>query len=149
LLHPILLQLLMWYLLFTEMLPDASEAWQVGSVFLSKGGLNFPIPVWEQGHVWAAIACVAGLMLAWLRRRWARLQFEASGQPRSMFWVPLAIVLAMSVLGWLLGGAPLAALEAAGLTDRAQDVLLLPWKTAMRITGDAITVQHAGQRTEL
>jgi general L-amino acid transport system permease protein len=106
---PILLQLLMWYLLFTEMLPDASEAWQVGSVFLSKGGLNFPIPVWEQGHVWAAIACVAGLMLAWLRRRWARLQFEASGQPRSMFWVPLAIVLAMSVLGWLLGGAPLEA----------------------------------------
>lgn len=34
---PILLQLLMWYLLFTEVLPDASEAWQVGSVFLSKG----------------------------------------------------------------------------------------------------------------
>ncbi len=106
---PILLQLLMWYLLFTEMLPDASEAWQAGSVFLSKGGLNLPIPVWEQGHLWAGIGCVAGLLLAWLRRRWARIQFEATGQPRSMFWVPLAIVLAMSLLGWLLGGAPLEA----------------------------------------
>jgi general L-amino acid transport system permease protein len=52
---------------------------------------------------------VAGLLLAWLRRRWARIQFEATGQPRSMFWVPLAIVLAMSLLGWLLGGAPLEA----------------------------------------
>ena len=31
---PILLQLLMWYLLFTEVLPDAAEAWQVGSVYL-------------------------------------------------------------------------------------------------------------------
>lgn len=106
---PILLQLLMWYLLFTELLPDASEAWQAGSVFLSKGGLNFPIPVWEQGHLWAGIGCLAGLLLAWLRRRWARLQFEATGRPRSMVWVPLAIVLAMSLLGWLLGGAPLEA----------------------------------------
>jgi general L-amino acid transport system permease protein len=43
---PVLLQLLMWYLLFTELLPATDSAWQWGPVFLSKGGLNFPIPVW-------------------------------------------------------------------------------------------------------
>ena len=43
---PVLLQLLMWYLLFTEALPAAAEAWTLGPMFLSKGGLSFPIPVW-------------------------------------------------------------------------------------------------------
>ena len=46
---PVLLQLLMWYLLFTEVLPAATEAWTLGPVFLSKGGLSFPIPVWPVG----------------------------------------------------------------------------------------------------
>jgi general L-amino acid transport system permease protein len=103
---PILLQLLMWYLLFTELLPDASEAVQVGSVYLSKGGFNFPIPIWEQGHLWAGLGLLAGLLLAWLRSRWAQAQFEATGQIRSVFWVPLLIVALMTFLGWLLGGAP-------------------------------------------
>jgi general L-amino acid transport system permease protein len=44
---PVLLQLLMWYLLFTQALPAASEAWTLGPLFLSKGGLSFPIPVWS------------------------------------------------------------------------------------------------------
>ena len=46
---PLLLQLLMWYLLFTELLPDAAQAWQLGSVYLSKGGLNYPVPLWPAG----------------------------------------------------------------------------------------------------
>jgi general L-amino acid transport system permease protein len=99
----------MWYLLFTELLPDASEAIQVGGVFLSKGGFNFPIPVWEQGHLWAGLGLLAGLLLAWMRSRWAQAQFEATGQPRSVFWVPLLIVVVMAFLGWLLGGAPMQA----------------------------------------
>jgi general L-amino acid transport system permease protein len=104
---PVLLQLLMWYLLFTEALPDASEAWVLGSFFLSKGGLSFPIPVWAAGHVWAGIGLLAGVALAVLYRRWARRQFEATGQLRSMVWVPLLLVLATGVLGWLAGGAPM------------------------------------------
>jgi general L-amino acid transport system permease protein len=103
---PVLLQLLMWYLMFTEVLPMASEAWQAGPFFLSKGGLNFPIPVWAAGQAWAAIAAIAGLLMAWLYRRWAFAQFEATGKLHSMFWVPVAIVVIMSLLGWVLGGAP-------------------------------------------
>jgi general L-amino acid transport system permease protein len=44
--------------------------------------------------------------MAWVYRRWAFAQFEATGKLRSMFWVPVAMVVAMSLLGWLLGGAP-------------------------------------------
>jgi general L-amino acid transport system permease protein len=42
---PLLLQLLMGYLLMTQLLPSPDEAWQAGPFFLSKGGLNVPWPV--------------------------------------------------------------------------------------------------------
>ena len=105
---PVLLQLLMWYLLFTEALPAAADAWTLGPLFLSKGGLSFPIPIWAAGHLWAAIGLVAGIMLAFIYRKWAFRQFEATGHIRSLFWVPLAICLAGALLGWLAGGAPTA-----------------------------------------
>ena len=103
---PVLLQLLMWYLLFTEALPDAAEAWTLGPVFLSKGGLSFPIPVWATGHLWALYGLIAGALVAWAYRRWAFSQFEATGKLRSMFWVPLVLFLLGGVVGWLAGGAP-------------------------------------------
>ncbi len=103
---PVLLQLLMWYLLFTEVLPAATEPWLLGPLFLSKGGLNFPIPVWANGHVWAMWGTIVGLVAAWVYRRRARAAFEMTGRITSMFWVPTGIVLSFGALGWLLGGAP-------------------------------------------
>jgi general L-amino acid transport system permease protein len=103
---PVLLQLLMWYLVLTELLPPIQNAWKLGPFFLSKGGVNFPIPVWHQGQAFAAAGLVVGVALAWIYRRWARRQFELTGKIRSMFWTPLAIVIASGLLGWLLGGAP-------------------------------------------
>lgn len=103
---PVLLQLLMWYVVLTEVLPIASEAWTVGPFFLSKGGLNYPIPVWAMGQLWAAIGLLAGIALAWAYRRWTIRRFEATGQVHSMFWVPVVIAILASLAGWLLGGAP-------------------------------------------
>ena len=102
---PVLLQLLMWYLVLTEVFPPIQNAWKVGPFFLSKGGVNFPVPVWGPGEAWAAAGLLTGVVLAWIYRRWARKNFELTGNPRSMFWVPLFVILAASLLGWLLGGA--------------------------------------------
>jgi general L-amino acid transport system permease protein len=103
---PVLLQLLMWYLVFTEFLPSMAEAWEVGPFFLSKGGLNFPIPVWANGHVWAAWGLLLGVgaAVAWRKHAWRT--FAATGVPRSMFWMPMGIFVACGLVGWLLGGAP-------------------------------------------
>ena len=47
---PVLLQLLMWYLLFAELLPPLAEAISLGDMFyLSKAGFSFPVPVWTEG----------------------------------------------------------------------------------------------------
>lgn len=103
---PVLLQLLMWYVILTEVLPSADVAWQFGDFFLSKGGLNYPIPVWAAGQLWAAFGLLAGVALVVLYRRWAKRQFEATGQLRSTFWVPVVILILCSLAGWALGGAP-------------------------------------------
>ena len=105
---PVLLQLLMWYLFFTEVLPVSTEAWQLGPLFLSKGGLNFPIPVWVTGQVMAAWGLGAGLVAAWFYRGYAQARFEATGIPRSTVLAPLALALACGLAGWILGGAPTA-----------------------------------------
>jgi general L-amino acid transport system permease protein len=102
---PVLLQLFMWYLILTEVLPPIQDAWQLGPFFLSKGGVNFPVPVWGPGEAWLAAGFAAGVTLAWIYRGWARKQFELTGRPRSMFWLPLFLVAAASFLGWLFGGA--------------------------------------------
>ncbi len=104
---PVLLQLLMWYLLFTDVLPPLAEAVNVGGLFyLSKGGFSFPTPAWGVGLAFVAAGAVLGVAVALAYRRWVLRQFEATGRVRSLFWVPLAIVLAGAFVGWIAAGAP-------------------------------------------
>ncbi len=106
---PVLLQLLVWYLLLTEWLPDPGEPMSLaGLVFLSKGGLSFPVPDWQAGQGFAALGLVAGLALSWAWARAARRRFEQTGLPRAVFLPAVALVLGGALAGWLLGGAPSA-----------------------------------------
>jgi general L-amino acid transport system permease protein len=104
---PVLLQLLMWYLMFTEVLPESSAPMTLGPFFLSKGGINFPIPVWATGQTFAAIGMAMALVAAYAYRRYAIRSFENTGVPKSMFWVPVVIVIGCGVVGWIVGGAPM------------------------------------------
>ena len=104
---PVLLQLLVWYLLFTEILPPVSEPISVGGLFyLSKGGFSFPVPAWGIGLNIIAIGVILATVIAVAYRRRALRQFEATGRVKSLFWVPLAIVLGGALVGWLAAGAP-------------------------------------------
>lgn len=106
---PILLQLLMWYLFFVEVLPQPQEAWTVGGLFfLSKGGFAFPVPLWAAGHAGMAAGVLAGLGMAWWWRRRVRTTFEATGVEGNRWAVPVAAVLLLALAGWALGGAPRA-----------------------------------------
>ena len=106
---PVLLQLLVWYLMLTEWLPDPGEPMSLGGlVFLSKGGLSFPLPVWQTGQALALLGTAVGGVLAWFWARAARRRFEQTGVPRPVFWPGVALVLGGALLGWLVGGAPSA-----------------------------------------
>jgi len=53
---PVLLQLLIWYVLLVEFMPDSQHPLHFNDWFyLSKNGISFPVPVWDpsvQGLVW-------------------------------------------------------------------------------------------------
>ncbi|MGM9425393.1 amino acid ABC transporter permease [Hydrogenophaga sp. MI9] len=103
---PVYLQLLIWYIVFTEVLPAYEDAWQFGHFFLSKNGFSFPWPEWHTGQSLALTGGAAGLFAAWFYSRMARRHFDQTGQQRPVFLVNLALVVGLSLLGWLLGGAP-------------------------------------------
>jgi general L-amino acid transport system permease protein len=104
---PILLQLLMWYLIFIQVLPPSNEAWNVADLFyLSKGGFSFPFPSAGVGDV--LLGAVAGLIGAVFWRQQKQKKFELTGQDSNRLWGPAALVLVFAVLGWLVGGMPTA-----------------------------------------
>jgi general L-amino acid transport system permease protein len=106
---PVLLQLLMWYLLFTELLPAPYEPLSLlGLFYLSKGGIAFPVPVWGTGQLLALGGAALGVVVALYYRRRAMRRFEETGKVPRLFWPTLATIFAFSFAGWMLGGAPTA-----------------------------------------
>ena len=106
---PILLQLLMWYLLLTDWLPNPGEPLSLfGLFFLSKGGLSFPVPVWTFAHAITALGLLSGAAVAFGYARWARRQFERTGRLRATVVPSLLLVIGGAVAGWVIGEAPTA-----------------------------------------
>jgi general L-amino acid transport system permease protein len=106
---PVLLQLLTWYLVFTDILPPIAEPISLAGLFyVSKAGFSFPVPVWGLGQGLSVAGAAVGLVIAIGYRGWAQRNFELTGQARSMFLVPVAIVLVAALAGWIIGGAPTA-----------------------------------------
>ena len=104
---PVLLQLLMWYLIFTEYFPQVTEAIRVGDwLFLSKNGISFPTPKWELGHTLAVAGLGIGSVIGIVYARLAAKVFDTTGKPQPVVWIIAALVIGFALLGWLMGGAP-------------------------------------------
>jgi general L-amino acid transport system permease protein len=105
---PLILQLLFWYGIVTELLPPASDALQVGSVFLSQRGLNMPWPDAHQGWSAALLGLVAALAasLVWARRA-DRIR-NRTGRAAAVAWPSLAAFVVLPVAAWAAMGAPTA-----------------------------------------
>jgi general L-amino acid transport system permease protein len=104
---PLLLQLFVWYGVFTELLPPVKEAIDLGGfAFVSQRGLRFawpaPHPAWDAA-LWALFA---GAVLALVWRARARSVQRASGRQLPVGWPATALVLGLPVLAWAVFGAP-------------------------------------------
>ncbi len=106
---PILLQLFFWYAFFYNILPGPRQALNpLAGVFLSNRGLVFAVPESHPAHKYMAMAFLAGCVISYLIRRWARKRQEKTGQPFPTFRVSLGILVGLPLLVWLAGGAPTA-----------------------------------------
>jgi general L-amino acid transport system permease protein len=104
---PVLLQLLFWYALITESLPDPEEAFNpLPGVFLSNRGLKFPTPDWG-GLEWLVLGAVllaAGLV--YFLSRISKQRQLLTGQGFPVLRLGLGVVIGLPLLTWLIVGAP-------------------------------------------
>jgi general L-amino acid transport system permease protein len=106
---PVLLQLFLWYSLITEALPGPRQAFNpLPGVFLSNRGFKFPVPEWETAHGIAAIALIAGCVVAVFIHRWAKRRQDLTGQPFPSVWAGAAAVVGLPAVAFIAAGAPTA-----------------------------------------
>lgn len=106
---PLLLQLLAWYTLFTEVLPGVRQAISFGDLaFLSQRGFRFAWPIGAPGWTAAGIALLVGLVLAYFYSQWAKRRQLATGEQAPVGWVNLGLLVGLPVLTWAVMGAPTA-----------------------------------------
>lgn len=104
---PILLQLFFWYAFFYEVLPSPRQALNpIAGVFLCNRGLVFGVPVWHDGFKFALAAVVLACVIIFFVRKWAAKRQAESGKIFPLFRASLAIMIALPICAWWLGGAP-------------------------------------------
>ena len=106
---PVLLQLFFWYAFFYEILPSPRQALSpITGIFLSNRGMVFAVPQSHPAYKYMAVAFLAGCVLVYLLRRWARKRQETTGKPFPVWRVSVGILIGLPVITWWLNGAPTA-----------------------------------------
>lgn len=104
---PLLLQLFIWYGLFTELLPPVREAIEVGGwLFVSQRGFRYAWPADHLGWTVAGWAFLAAIPLAFAWRAFAHRRQMATGVQRPVGFQMVAILLGLPLLAWAVSGAP-------------------------------------------
>ncbi|MDM0087235.1 MULTISPECIES: ABC transporter permease subunit [unclassified Variovorax] len=101
---PLLLQLLIWYALISEVLPGPRNALHpLPGVFLSNRGLMIPALEGDSltGILMAALAAI--VVVAGIARRQRRI-FRLTGEPRRLGVLSVAVLALLPTAGWLLTG---------------------------------------------
>lgn len=96
---PLLFQILFWYGLVL-LWPKVRDSIALGeAVFINNRGVEIPRIVFEDGSGLVGLALLAGLVLAWGVRRWAKVQREREGRMiAGLPWILLAIAVGLPLL---------------------------------------------------
>jgi len=106
---PVLLQLFFWYAVISESLPGPRQALNpLPGVFLSNRGMKVPVPAADPIWTWVGLAFLVAVAGVWLLARWARKRQEATGQQFPTLIASIGLLIALPLLTWVVGGAPMA-----------------------------------------
>ncbi|MDI9408993.1 MAG: ABC transporter permease subunit [Candidatus Pacebacteria bacterium] len=102
---PLALQLIVWYAVLGNALPDWSAAWQpIHGLLLSKGGISFPSPVASTALVglWIGLATAILVSIVWWRI--AKGIHRQTSRELPVFWPSLAALILLPLIGKAFGG---------------------------------------------
>lgn len=105
---PQLLQIIFWYVVFTNLPQPRRALAPIEGVLISNRGVYFAVPASDPAHFWIGIAVVAGILGAILWRLRARLVQQRDGQRPAMLLPALAMIVTPPALAWAAFGMPMA-----------------------------------------
>jgi len=107
---PLLLQIILWYAIFIEILPSprASEPLLGGALVANNRGFYLPTPVYADGAGLVLAAFVVSLIAVIVFRRWATRRQQATGQILPVFWISIAALAVPAVIMFFAAGSPIS-----------------------------------------
>jgi general L-amino acid transport system permease protein len=111
---PLILQLLMWYGMLTELLPPVAEALHLGPAYLSQRGVTLPWPEAHNGWRAALLGIAAAAIFSLMWSRWTQAVQMRTGKRLPVAWPSLLVFVLLPSIAWAAMGAP---------TDWSQPVL--------------------------
>lgn len=106
---PLLLQLFFWYSLITENMPGPRQALHLlPGVFVSNRGITLPTPLAHAAFDLAAAGLLLAVVATLLLAHRARRRQDTTGQRPPVLRWSLVLLIGLPLLGWALGGAPVA-----------------------------------------
>ena len=107
---PVLIHILAFYALVVTLLPPAKKAIDVGAgaFFLSNRGFYTPSPIFESGAGIVGIAIILAIIIAIGFKRWAKQVQDRTGKVYPIFWISVAIIIALPGIAFVATGMPLS-----------------------------------------
>lgn len=106
---PLLLHIFIWYFAVLRSVPGKREKWSfLDTIHLNIQGIWAPRPIPHDGFWLTVAALIIGLVAAFFMSKWARKRQEATGQTFPVFWVSMALMVALPLVVFFLSGGPLS-----------------------------------------
>ncbi|MFO7911300.1 MAG: amino acid ABC transporter permease [Desulfotignum sp.] len=104
---PVLLQLFFWYALFYEMFPGPRQALNpFAGLFLCNRGVALAVPEAHPAHFYMLMALIAGLVISFGIKYWAKKRKFDTGKDFPVLWSFLGFSLGLPAVVWLFFGMP-------------------------------------------
>ena len=104
---PLLLQMFFWYFAVLSALPSPKNSILFGDFMLNKRGIYSPNPIFQDGMGIVLLGSLVSIFLAIGVIVWAKKRQTRTGLWFPAYWASFAIIIGVSVLGYLLAGSPI------------------------------------------
>ena len=106
---PLLFQILFWYLGVLAAMPAARQSLSFfGFAYFNNRGVVLARPLFNEGSGIVGLALLAGIVLAWIVRRWAHRRQMRTGQPFPTIKTMLALIFGLPIVAFIATGFPIS-----------------------------------------